>query len=86
MSNPTFKSATLNEALNNGEVSEQKLNFNDACRFYAKTTELPEAIESLLAWQAWDIGHSSGLHDVWYYYSDFADLVLKAFEAGKNSK
>lgn len=47
------------------------------------TTSLPENVKSKLRSLAWEHGHSAGYSEVNYYYSDFCELALLAFEEGK---
>ena len=47
------------------------------------TEDLPVEVDDALFSKAWEHGHSSGYHEVEYYYCDLADLVLAAYRAGK---
>lgn len=45
------------------------------------TAELPVKVDDALFSKAWEIGHSSGYHEVELQYCDLADLVLTAYRA-----
>lgn len=66
---------------NRNPTAGEYTDYRQYLREEAGTEVLPVEVDDKLYAKAWEMGHSSGYHEVELMYCDLADLVVAAYRA-----